>query len=144
MPHWDTGHVMPDLATTELPPLWMTVKYPVAVFVGGGVGAVTRWGVNRWLATAAWTEPFPWATFLINVVGSFLLGVLVAVARDRPGWYALLGTGFCGGFTTFSTFSVELLKLLDAGRPAAAVGYAVGSVLAALLGTWLGVRMLAR
>lgn len=135
---------------SELPPpesapsVWATVLSPLAVFLGGGAGAVSRWGVNRWFVGTAWVDHFPWPTFLVNVLGSFLLGVLFAVARDRPGWYALLGTGFCGGFTTFSTFSVELLKLLDADRPAAVVGYAVGSVLAALLGAWLGVRMLGR
>lgn len=134
---------MPDLAAPELTPLWVSVRYPVAVFLGGGAGAVARWGVNRWFPVA-WTESFPWPTFLINALGSFLLGVLAAVARDRPGWYALLGTGFCGGFTTFSTFSVELLKLLDDDRPVAAAVYALGSVLAALVGAWLGVRMLGR
>ena len=123
-------------------PEWTALKYPLAVFLGGGLGAVARWGVNRSFAGSAWAEPFPWPTFLINVLGSFFLGILAVVARDRPGWYALLGTGFCGGFTTFSTFSVELLKLLDDDRPAAAAGYAFGSVLAALLGAWLGVRLL--
>ena len=123
-------------------PDWTALKYPAAVFLGGGFGAVARWAVNRSLVGTAWAQSFPWTTFLINVGGSFLLGLLVVAARHRPGWYALLGTGFCGGFTTFSTFSVELVKLLDDNRPGAAAGYAFGSVLGALAGAWLAVRLL--
>lgn len=121
---------------------WVACKYPIAVFLGGGTGAVARWLVNRAFAGVPSAEAFPWPTFLINVVGSFLLGILAVAAKDRPGWNALLGVGFCGGFTTFSTFSVELLKLIEDDRPAAAAGYAFGSVLAALAGAWLGMKLM--
>jgi len=129
----DVGILMSD---------WTTWKYAALVFLGGGLGTVGRWCVNRALVGTAWAQSFPWVTFGINVVGSFLLGLGLVAARGRPGWYALLGTGFCGGFTTFSTFSVELLKLMEDDRPAAAAGYAGGSVLAAVAGAWLGVRVL--
>jgi CrcB protein len=117
-------------------------KYPLLVFVGGGVGATLRFGINRWLAEYEWAKHFPCATFFINVVGSFALGILVVAYHDRPGWRALLGVGVCGGFTTFSTLSVETLDLLEDERYATAGVYVVGSVLAGLLGAFVGMRMM--
>lgn len=113
-------------------------KYPVLVFVGGGVGSTVRYLLGRWVADASWAKEFPWVTFAINAVGSFALGVLAVACANRPGWRALLGVGVCGGFTTFSTFSVETLHLIQAGRPWAAGGYVGGSVLAGLAGAWAG------
>jgi fluoride exporter len=110
-------------------------KYPLLVFLGGGGGAVLRYWVGRWL-------PMPWATFGINVLGSFVLGLVVVACAQRPGWRALLGVGVCGGFTTFSTFSVETLELIESQRYATATGYVVGSVLAGLVGAWAGMRLI--
>ncbi len=110
------------------------------VFVGGGTGAVARFWIGHWLATPS---GFPWATFSINVAGSFLLGVLAVVLKDRPGWLVLLGAGFCGGFTTFSTFSLESLRMLEEHAYWNAGAYAAGSVIAGLMGAWLGVRVAA-
>ena len=119
---------------------------PVAVLVGGGAGALARYAVGRWAAGFAPLQSFPWPTFGINVLGSFALGLVVAWAARRPDerhvWSVLLGTGFCGGFTTFSTFSVETLELLGKGRTTAAAAYAGGSVLAGLLAAFLAVRLL--
>ena len=84
---------------------------------------------------------FPWATFGINIVGSFLLGLLFATVKDHATWYLLLGAGFCGGFTTFSAFSLETLGLLERERWVEAAAYAQGSVVAGLLGAWLGVML---
>ena len=111
------------------------------VFVGGGVGAVLRFWAGEVVRPFEWK--FPWATFGINVVGSFVLGVVASAfaAEEKAWWRALLGAGVCGGFTTFSTFSVETLKLIDEERWAAAGGYAVGSVLAAVVGAWAGGRL---
>jgi CrcB protein len=106
------------------------------VGLGGGAGAVARFAVGRLLAN----PEFPWHTLGINAAGSFALGVLAVACRDRPGWYLLLGVGVCGGFTTFSTFSVEALDLLAKNRPGAAAGYVLGSVVAALAGAWVGMR----
>ena len=61
--------------------------------------------------------------------------------KDRPAWYVLLGTGLCGGFTTFSTFSLETLTMLEKGRPWAAAAYVGGSVAAGLAGAWAAVRL---
>ncbi len=117
------------------------------VAVGGAVGANARFWGGRLAAAVqpAWVE-FPLATFAINVAGSLLLGVFAALYRGHPdparqAVYLLLGTGFCGGFTTFSTFSVETLELLRADRPAAAAAYVGGSVALGLAGAWLGLRL---
>lgn len=110
----------------------------ILVFLGGGTGAVARFLLSRALASPS---GFPWITMGINVAGSFALGLLVVLAKDRPGWLLLLGAGVCGGFTTFSAFSVELLRLIEADDEVAAAGYVFGSVAAGLLGAWVGVQM---
>ena len=130
-------------------PDWVTsvATHPVMLlFVGGGVGANTRYWLGRLVATMQGAVEFPWATFLINVSGSVILGFVAAAYLDHPdparrAWYLLLGTGFCGGFTTFSTFSYETLKLLQDGKAGAAAGYVIGSVAAGLVGVWLAVRI---
>jgi CrcB protein len=85
----------------------------VAIAVGGAAGALARYWTTlllvRWLGPA-----FPWGTLAVNGIGSFVLGVVVALGeldRAGPTARALLGTGFCGAFTTFSTFSVETLRM---------------------------------
>jgi fluoride exporter len=105
---------------------------------GGAVGSALRVFTGHFLGRPG---AFPWATFGINVLGSFLLGFLFATAKDRTGWYILLGAGFCGGFTTFSAFSLETLGLVESGRLGEAVAYAAGSVLAGLAAVWLGVLL---
>jgi len=114
----------------------MTMKLLLAA-LGGSVGAACRVLVHQL------TKPqsFPWTTFAINVGGSFLLGLLYVVAKERPTVLLLLGAGFCGGFTTFSTFSVETLTLIESERWFEAAAYAVGSVLAGLFAAWLGVQL---
>ena len=111
-----------------------------AVFVGGGLGAVARFDVGRALPVP--DAGFPWATFAINVAGSALLGVLVALGKGRPTLLLFLGTGVCGGFTTFSTFSVETVRLLEAHRPDLALLYAGGSVAVAVGAAYLAMQVL--
>ena len=86
-------------------------------------------------------QVFPWHTFGINVVGSFVLGLVVVWCKDHPTWYLLLGTGVCGGFTTFSTFSLETLTLLEKDRIDLATAYVIGSVVAGLLGTMVAIKI---
>lgn len=117
--------------------------YGLAVVGGGAVGCVARYAAGRAAPLLIDPQFFPWHTFAINVAGSFVLG-LVAVwyqSHPQPAWYLLLGTGFCGGFTTFSTFSLETLTLLEKDRPAAAAVYAVGSVAAGILAAGLAVKL---
>ena len=120
-----------------MPDWLLSCKLAALVFLGGGAGAVFRFALGRWFAVPT---GFPWVTFAINVLGSFVLGLLVVLCKDRPGWLALLGVGVCGGFTTFSTFSVETLHLIETEDYASAMGYVVGSVAAGVLGAWLGVQ----
>ena len=97
--------------------------------VAGALGALARYGIAR----AAGTRDFPWPTLAINVAGCFALGLLAAlVVRDRVSdtTAVVLGTGFLGAFTTFSTFGVETWTLLRTDRPGAAVAYVLASVLA--------------
>jgi fluoride exporter len=105
------------------------------VGLGGAVGSMLRAGLAM-----AW--PAPWATLGVNLVGSLAIGLLAA--RLLPGdaaWW-LLATGLLGGFTTFSAFTLDAVRLVEAGRPAGALLYVGGSVgvglLACALGLWLG------
>jgi len=99
------------------------------VAVGGAVGASTRYAVSQ--CTHAASDAFPWSTLGINVAGSFLLGLLTAVLPEGAAGERLrllVGVGALGGFTTFSTFSVEALALARGDQWLPAVGYVVGSV----------------
>ena len=97
----------------------------MAVMIGGCLGAMSRFYIGRLLAGTGGN--FPFATLCINVLGSFLLGI--AVASDLPTLlYRLVGIGFLGAFTTFSTFSYETLQLLFARRLVAAFIYNAGSI----------------
>ena len=110
------------------------------VFLGGGTGSVLRYLVGMWIGSVA----FPWATFAVNAVGSFAIGLLGGLASRFCWGEALrlsLTVGLCGGFTTFSTFSKESLALAEAGRWSAFAAYAFGSVAvgiaAVALGYWI-------
>ena len=116
------------------------MTYWLLVMAGAAVGAPSRWMVDR--AVQRYRDSiFPWGTFIINVAGSLLLGVIVSVTAGpeiSDAWYALLGTGFCGGFTTFSTFSYETLRLLEDGSREIALRNVAFSVTAGLLAAYAG------
>ncbi len=109
--------------------------------VGGVFGALARYAVSLALPTT--TGNFPWSTFVVNVTGSVVLGILlVMVAEHYPRGRmtrAVAGTGVIGAYTTFSTFEVDAVNLVRAGRPATAVVYVVASVVAGLIGCWAGI-----
>ncbi len=115
------------------------------LMLGGGVGANARYWLGVLIRTYQ-TAAFPWATFAINVSGSVVLGFAAALFLKHPDesrrvWYLLLGTGFCGGFTTFSTFSLETLELMQEERWATAAAYVFGSVAAGVFGVWLALKL---
>jgi fluoride exporter len=101
-----------------------------AVFAGGFAGALARAGLLEALPDGA--GEWPWATFVANVLGAFALGVFTTLLQERLPLSAyrrpLLGTGLCGALTTFSTLQLELLTMLDEGRPGLAAAYVLASV----------------
>lgn len=112
----------------------------VAIALGGGLGALARFGIG-----VCWPVPpgrFPWSTFMINVFGCFLIGILMFLITEV--WVAhrllrpFLGIGVLGGFTTFSTYCLEIRRLLESGDTAVALGYLGGTVVAALAAVLLG------
>ena len=103
---------------------------PIWIAAAGGVGAVGRF-VADGLLRAVLGRTFPWATVVINVSGSFLLGFLTGIALRHPAGAdvkLILGTGFCGGYTTFSTASFETARLVEEHRARAAALYVVTSL----------------
>lgn len=117
-----------------------------AVFVGGALGTIARAGLEELAAP----DPgqWPWATFTANIVGAFLLGVFVTRLLERLPVSSyrrpLLGTGFCGGLTTFSTMQVEALKMLEHGHYGLAAGYIAASVVLGLPAVYLGTALVRR
>jgi CrcB protein len=112
------------------------------VFAGGCAG-----GAARYAATSGWAAPtggFPWATFAVNVTGAFILGLVVIIAADVvPSRYLrpLLGTGFCGGLTTFSSVVVATDQLFAHGHARTAVSYLLATIAAGLAACSLGLLL---
>ncbi|MDR3685926.1 MAG: fluoride efflux transporter CrcB [Coriobacteriia bacterium] len=113
-----------------------------AVAVGGAIGATLRWGIGTWMVGRTGAG-FPWHTMLINVVGAFLIGVLMALSVERGvvsgDWRLFLGTGVLGGFTTFSTLSYESIALMQSGLWSAGFVNMFGSAILGLGAAWIGI-----
>jgi CrcB protein len=114
------------------------MKEIALVFVGGGLGSALRFGVGKLFISSL--NKFPTATFLVNMIGCLLIGLFVAYfSKSENSFYKLLFvTGFCGGFTTFSTFSNESIFLLKNNQFTLAVIYILSSLIVGLLATFLG------
>jgi len=112
------------------------------VAVGGAIGSVARWGTavaigDRFGANLAW----PWPTFTVNLVGSFLIGLIAALAAGgaiSPATRLFLAVGIMGGFTTFSSFSLDVVANLESGRGGLALAYVLASVVLGVLATFGG------
>jgi CrcB protein len=114
----------------------------LAVAAGGALGAVARFLLGEWV-TSLTGEHFPWGIFTVNALGSLLIGILfVILVEQNPNagiWRSLLMVGFLGAFTTFSTFSLQTLALLETGRWIMAASYAFGSLMVCVIAVAVGV-----
>jgi CrcB protein len=121
------------------------MKHPywqiAALFVAGGSGTLARWLLSQSLNTRAW----PWGTWMVNIAGCFLIGWAAFALGERQwaGWQLrpLVMTGFLGGFTTFSAYGLETLTLLEQGRSATALLYALSSLVLGLAGAAAGAQL---
>lgn len=114
----------------------------VFVFLGGGLGSICRYGLARWMVH--FRIDFPVATFTANVLACLVLGYLVSLKMNssiNSAGQLLFMTGFCGGFSTFSTFTAETHHLFQGGSPGMGLLYVAGSLLVCLLSLYIGIRL---
>jgi CrcB protein len=108
------------------------------IFLGGGLGSVLRYGISAWLNPPPGS--FPWGTLAANFLACLVLGAAMLFFSQRAGVHphvqAMILIGFCGGFSTFSTFSLETFRLLENGQFLLALLYVLGSTLLCLLVLW--------
>jgi CrcB protein len=115
----------------------------VWIFIGGGLGSLARWWASGLIANTV-GQSFPWGTLFVNVSGSFVIGVFATLTGPDGRWFAPAGfreffmLGVCGGYTTFSSFSIQTLNLAQEGEWFRAGANAVLSVVLCLVGVWLG------
>ncbi|MBS1491030.1 MAG: fluoride efflux transporter CrcB [Bacteroidetes bacterium] len=116
----------------------------VIVFVGGGVGSIVRFLLGKWV-NGLHTHHFPFGTLTVNIVACLVLGYVVGLADHRqlisPAARLFWAVGFCGGFSTFSTFSAETLSLMQSGFHVSTLIYIVSSLLFCLLATFGGIYL---
>ena len=120
------------------------IKNILLVGLGGGAGSMLRYCCQKWFSTGA-VSSFPLGTFLVNITGCLLIGILYGMAAKND-WLdetlrLLLMTGFCGGFTTFSAFTLEGNHLLKEDKTGLFFLYAAGSVIIGLAATYAGIRL---
>lgn len=119
----------------------MIIKEFLLVGAGGAIGSMLRYGGNILYNS----KSFPATTFVINILGSFVIGMVMGffLKNESPSnWKLFLATGICGGFTTFSAFSYENLLLLQNGKVVISLLYIVGSVVFGIAAAWLGYKII--
>ncbi|MBT8233276.1 MAG: fluoride efflux transporter CrcB [Saprospiraceae bacterium] len=112
----------------------------IYVFIGGGLGALSRFGISKIIDNYA----FPYATLIANIISCIILGYLMGAVLQKSldqKLQLLLMTGFCGGFSTFSTYSAESFRLLQNNQYGAAFIYIFGSILICLICIWAGIKL---
>lgn len=144
----EPSHQGPDPAMSRANPTrpHRTLLHPVTLAVialGGAAGTLGRFELTRLIPPTA--NGFPWPTFTANLVGAFILGLVIVLLLDRlpPSRYVrpLIGTGFCGGLTTFSTLAVEFDLLVKSGHVPLAIGYLVATLVAGMAAVWAGMAL---
>ena len=122
------------------------MKNLLLVFVGGGLGSTLRYIIGKYLNSTE--SGIPWGTFTANILGSFLIGLILGLAAKNNTFShsqtLLLATGFCGGFTTFSAFANESASLLKAGQTNLFFTYIITSIIVGLFCVWLGYMVSAK
>lgn len=114
----------------------------IYVFFGGGIGSVARWATSKYVVTL--DGGFPKATFIANILACLILGLLMGYHFKHPmahQYKLLLMMGFCGGFSTFSTFSAEIFLLLKSGNLWMAFSYIFASMIAGLIAVFIGLKL---
>lgn len=110
--------------------------------LGGGIGSMLRYGTYRMIDT----DKFPYATFTVNMIGSFIIGLVVGLSLKNTSfdnnWKLFLATGICGGFTTFSAFSMDNLQLLQNGKYLTALVYTLASIGLGLAAAFGGFKLI--
>ncbi len=118
------------------------IKNILLVAAGGGLGSALRYGCYLLLKN----QPFPFATVLINIAGSFVIGIIMALSiKDNnfsDNYKLFFATGLCGGFTTFSAFSYENVELIQTGRYNLVFLYILASVIAGIVAAWFGFKLI--
>lgn len=120
------------------------MKQLLLVGLGGGLGSMARYLCQRWIQLPMLVG-FPWGTFAVNITGCLLIGIFWGMSlkdfANQESWKLFLMTGLCGGFTTFSAFTLEGIQLLREQKIFLFLLYAAGSVMAGLVATWVGMRL---
>jgi fluoride exporter len=120
------------------------IRNILLVGLGGAIGSVARYLSQRW-ASYLYPHHFPWGTFAVNILGCLLIGIFWGLSfrsfATNENWKLFLMTGLCGGFTTFSAFTLEAVGLLKENKTGLFFLYIAGSVLIGLLATWLGMKL---
>ncbi len=119
------------------------MKYLLFIALGGAGGAVSRYLLATWVHSM-WEGHLPVGTLLVNIVGSFAIGVIFVCVEQQvihPDWRGVLMVGFLGAFTTFSTFSLETIGLFEAGHLLHAVGYMLASATCCVLAAGLAIQL---
>ena len=116
------------------------IKQMLIVGIGGALGSMLRYGSSFIFPFRS----FPWPTLVVNILGCFIIGIVIAFSlRNEPffdQWKLFLATGICGGFTTFSAFSLESVSLFQHGKTGTGILYITASLLGGLAATWMGYK----